>query len=359
MEAPVEVSPGGTVRAATAALAGWMAGHPISPRTRRTDMASPLDTRVGIGKEATYGTAVAPTRHFEARSDPWQRSVSRVDSSGFRSGRLAQRGDRDKQITLGATGSIETAFFTAGMGLLLENLLGSNVAPAQIGATGTYNASFAADGDGPSTSATVQVVRVLNGTERGFDYAGCVPTNFTLGVTQGEAVMLNVDYDARSEAKQSAPTAGTYVAADPFTWEECSVSIDGTVVGTFQSFNLDADLMLRTDLHFLQGTAVKDQPRRNAAPSFSGTLEGIPDDLDLFDKFADSETFPVVFSATNGGSGATLRSFTVTLPACKFTGSTPNAQLDGLTTQSIPFTAFHDGTAAPVTIATVSPDSAF
>lgn len=322
-------------------------------------MPSPLDTRIGVGKEATYGTAVAPTRHYEARSDPWARVTERIDSGGFRQSRQAQRADRDTQVTMGATGSIEVPFFMAGMGLLLESLLGANTAPAQIGATGVYNHVFSTNTDGPDSSLTVQVVRVLNDTEFGFDYAGCMPTGFGLSVSQGEMLMLNIAYDARAEAKQPSPAAGTYVDAPPFIWEHCSVSVDGSAVDTVQSFSMDADLMLASDLHFLQRSALKDQPRRSGVPTFTGTLEGLPDDLDLYDRYADSDTFPITFSAHNGGTAATLRSVTLSLPACKFTGSTPNAQLDGLTTQSVPFTAYHDGTNQVATLTVQTSDSAF
>ena len=322
-------------------------------------MASPLDTRIGIGKEATYGTAVAPTRHYEARSDPWTRGPERIDSGGFRQSRQAQRSDRDTQIDMGASGSIETPVFDAGMGLLLEDLLGANTAPSQIGATGVYNHVFSTDTDGPDTSWTVQVVRVLGTTEYGWDYAGCIPTGFSLGVSQGELLMLTVNYDARSEGRQASPVAGVYTAnTSAFNWSQCRVSIDGSNVDTFQSFSLDGDLMLETALHFLKGSADKDLPRRSGVPTFNGTLEGLPTDLDLYDKFVAADTIPISLTATKG-SGATLRSFTVSMPACKLTGATPNAQLEGLTTQSVPFSAFHDGTRPVLTITVQTPDSAF
>lgn len=323
-------------------------------------MPSPLDTRIGVGKESTYGTAVAPTRHYEARSDPWAQADARIDSSGFRQSRQAQRADRDTKVTMGATGSIETAFYTSGMGLLLEDLLGSNVAPSQIGSTGVYNQVFRTNTDGPDSSLTVQVVRVLEGTEFGFDYAGCLPTGFNIGVSQGEALMLSIEYDARSEAKQASPTAGVYPAgAVPFIWEECSITVDGASVDTFQSFSLDGALQLATDLHFLKASALKDQPRRMGVPTYTGALEGIPKDLGLFDQYDDADLVPIVFSASNGQAGAALRSVTVSMPACKLTGSTPSAQLDGLTTQSSPFTVYHNGTDSAVTITVQTPDATF
>ncbi len=319
-----------------------------------------LDQRVGIGKEAVYGTAVDPTRHYEARSDPWQRAVERIDSGGFRQGRAAQRADRDSQVDVGAAGGIETAIFSAGMGLLLENLLGSATAPSQIGATGTYSSVFSADTDGPDHSLTVEVVRALGASVQAFEYSGCVPTGFTLGVNRGEAAMLNVQYDARAETKKAVPTAAAYTSgAVPFHWGDATVTVAGAAAGDFGSFSLQGDLALATDLQFLQGSALKEEPRRSGVPAYTGTISGMPTTADDYDRFVSGETFALVLELNNGGADATLRSFKVELAACKFTGSTPTAQVSGLTTIDLPFTAFHDGTSTPVKVTTISPDSSF
>ena len=323
-------------------------------------MPSILDQRVGIGKETAYGTAVPPRRHYEARSDPWQRAVERIASGGFRQGRQAQRTDRDTQIDTGASGSIETAIFDSGMGLLLEDLLGANTAPAQIGATGTYTHIFSSNTDGPEDSWTVQVVRALGSALQAFDYAGCIPTGFSMGVSNGESAMLTVNYDARSEAKNAAPTAAVYPATQaPFDWTDATLSVDGSQVEEYQSISIDGDMSFATDLYFLRRSALKDKPRRSGVPTYSGTVSGLPTGTDEYDRFVSGDVFPLVWELNNGGAGATLRSFRVSMPAVKFTGSSPTSSPDALTSQDLPFTAFHDGASPVMTITVVTTDSAF
>ena len=58
------------------------------------------------------------------------------------------------------------------------------------------------------------------------------------------------------------------------------------------------------------------------------------------------------FICTKGTAieGAYYPFFHVTMPVCKWTGSTPVASLDDLTTIELPFTVLDNGTDAAVTI---------
>lgn len=321
-------------------------------------MPSVLDQRIGIGEETTYGTAVAPARHYEASADAFTRSVERIDTSGFRQSRQAQRADRDRQVTMGASGSLDVPFFMGGMGLLLKHMLGASTDPVAAG--GAQRAVFETNTDGPTGSYTTQVVRAIDQAVEAFDYAGCITTGFNLAVDQGGYLKLMVNFDAQSEAKNAAPTAGIYPAGLlPFIWEDCSLTVGGTAVADIQNFSLDGEMMLRTDLHFLKNSALKNKPIRNAAPTFSGSMEVIPSSLDQYDQFVDADDVAIVLTATNGGTGAALRSVEVRLAACKLTGSTPQSSPSDLTTMSLPFTAFHNGSDPVVRITTISADTAF
>ena len=66
-------------------------------------MSSILDQVVQVGVESTYGTAVAPTRAYEAKADTFQRDVEYIQSVGFRkdmetvlSGRFTMRPIREQ-----------------------------------------------------------------------------------------------------------------------------------------------------------------------------------------------------------------------------------------------------------------------
>ena len=323
-------------------------------------MPSILDQRISLGLETVYGTAVAPTRSYEATSDGFASEQSRTSATGFRQGRQAQRADRDRPHNIGGAGSLEMPIFDRGMGLLLQHAMGSSTAPVAIGATNTYTHAFALTDDGPQSSYTVQIVRVLLTSEFGFNYSGCLVTGLSIAVSQGEAAMLTVNYDVRREAKIASPPAGVYVADQGyFDWSDATVSVDGTQSSTFESFNFDLEHAMATDLRFLKRNILKDQPRRAGEAALSGSITAKPNDLAFFDQYVSGDEFPLVLELNNGGTGSTLRSFRLTLPSCKFTGSSPVSAQDALTTQELPFTAFHDGTQDAVQISIITPDAAF
>ena len=326
-------------------------------------MASTLDQYISIGKESTYGTAITPTRSFEATEDNWQREVEQLTSDGLRAGKHTQLDDRRRPIDLGANGSIGGAITKNGMGILLDGLLGATTGPTQSGATDAYETSFETTSSGPEESFTVQVVRVdSGGTKRAFDYAGAVATGFNFALDSGAELTYRIDYAAASEEEQASPTDAIYVADNEmWIYSDCSLKIDGTVSDSITSFSFDGDLALDTGRRFIRGDAARRKPIRSGSPAFSGTLSGEFAGLDLWEKFKDGDTFSIelVAEASAVIPSATLKeSFTVKLAACRFDGSSPQASVDGLTTIDLPFTVVHDGTNSAVEILAVSTDSA-
>ena len=323
-------------------------------------MTSILDQHVSIGVETTYSTPVAPTRSYEARSDDWQREVEFIESGGFRADRQTIRSDRHRTVSLGATGSIETAVFDRGMGLLLQHLLGKSVAPVQQEATAAYVSKFESDDTGPDGSYTVVVARDDFGTLHTYRYAGCVPTGFSLEASIGDPLMLAINYDSAAEDVTSAVTPAYPADAVPYVWEDCTLTIGGATA-RYQSFSLEGDLAMRTDLRYLKGDAVKAQPVRSGVPAYSGTIGRLGVSKADYDRFVAGTVFEAVFTAKLGTAieGTHFPQVKVTMPACKFTGSTPQASVDDVATISLPYVALHDGTDPAVTIEITSADTAF
>ena len=144
-------------------------------------MSSILDQVVQVGVESTYGTAVAPTRAYEAKADTFTRDVEYIQSIGFRRDLQTVRSDRDDTVSLGATGSIECDILNKGQGLLLQHVLGTTSGPTQNGSTTAYKSTFSTDDTGPTGSYTIQMSRVdSGGTLRPFTYEGCVATAFSV-----------------------------------------------------------------------------------------------------------------------------------------------------------------------------------
>lgn len=326
-------------------------------------MSSILDQVVQIGVESTFGSAVAPTRAYEAKADTFSRDVEYVDSIGFRRDLQTIRSDRSDTISLGATGSIECDVLDKGMGLLLQHALGTSAGPTQQGSTTAYLQTFSSDDTGPTGSYTVQVSRVdSGGTLRAFTYEGSTVTGFNITQGLGEATRLTVDFDSETEQTSTAEATPSYPAStDVFTYTDATVEIDDSAVTNFTSFSLDADLAMKTDRRFLKGSATKGQPKRSGVPSYTGTIDAEFLDLTQFNAFTAGTLFKLVFKATMSTAieGAYYPYLYVTLPSCKWTGSTPVASLDDLTSISLPFTVLDNGSDAAVQITYQSTDTAF
>lgn len=330
-----------------------------------------FDQYIGLGVESAYATAVAPTRSLEFLGDDWERQHEYVESAGFRQNRQTIREDRRRRVVLGATGSVELVVMSNGMGLLLQHLLGASTAPSQIATTGVYEAEFETDDSGPSESYTFEVIRqeVDVATLERFVYAGCVPMSFSLAAAVGEDVRLTIGYDAASETAGGSPAAAAYpTVMDKFIWEDVAVSIGGDAATSAMSFGLDGELAMKTDRHYLKGSALKSQPLRNGTPSYSGSVEMHYDNQgqERYANFIAGEIVPIVLTATQpqsiGSSGTNKPKLTVTLPKCQFDGSTPKASTEDLTMIALPFKVLQDKSSNPdpaITFATVSTDDAF
>ena len=323
-------------------------------------MSSILDQVVQVGVESTYGTAVAPTRAYEAKADTFTRDVEYLQSVGFRRDMQTIRSDRDDTISLGATGSIEFDLLNKGAGLLLQHVLGSTAGPTQLGATSAYRSTFATTDIGPTGSSTIQVSRVdSGGTLRPFTYEGCVATGFNIAQDLGSNLSFTLNFDAENEQTSTGEATPAYPSsADPFNYTQAVIAIDGSAATNFTSFSLDGDLAMDTARRFLNGSATKSQPKRSGVPSYTGTITAEFASLTDYNKFVNGTEFSINAS-WNGAEIASPYNFecVISIPVAKFTGSTPVASLDSLTTVDLPFTVLDNGSSAPITMTYTSTDT--
>lgn len=318
-------------------------------------MSSPLDTAVLFGKESTYGTPATLTHAVEAKSDPWARSQEYVESLGFRAGSHGVRTDRRKVVNMGAAGSIEADMLDRGFGFLLEGLLDATTGPT-AGTGSEFTSTHASDTDAAGLSYTVQVLRpVVDGGIQPFTYHGAVPTGWSLSHDVGGLLVLSADFDAEDEDTDTPAGTPVYPAdAEPFSWVEGSLTLDGSPVDP-SAFSLTADLGMKTDRRFIRANPLKKQPKRITAPTYEGSLSVEFDSLDIYNAFTAGTIMPLEATwATGPGFSVVL-----TLAAVQFTGSSPSANLDDLTLQEAPFKVLHNGSDPMVSIVLTNEDSAF
>ena len=323
-------------------------------------MSSILDNAILVGKETTYGTPATLTRAFEAQADTWKREQEALESVGFRAGQQTLRSDRRKQINMGAAGAIELDALTSGLGLLLDGVLGNTAGPTQIGATDAYTSTFTTTSDASAVSYTIQKLISRNdGTLTPFTYHGAVVTDFEVKQDVGGFLVINFGFDSEDEDTSTAAGTPTYPSTgDPFCWTEAAITVNFAAVEATE-FSFSADMGLKTDRRFLRNSALKSQPKRAAMPTYSGEITAEFTDSDQYDAFVAGTVFAITATWTGAEIDAgEFNTFSINMPACQYDGTTPEAAIEDMTMQTLPFKVLYDGSNPAVTVTYTSADTA-
>lgn len=184
-----------------------------------------LSASFGIATETTPGTPVVVTRFAEFDSETMGMKRHTVQGVGLRGGGLVKRAQRRQIVAREAGGDVSFDAMTAGLGLFLQHMLGSNPgAPTSLGG-GLYQQIHNV-GSLQGLAFTTQIVKpdttgVLS--QQAFTYPGCKIADWDLSVAQHAQLKLKLTIDALDEATPSntfAPTtlsAATTAAAASFT----------------------------------------------------------------------------------------------------------------------------------------------
>lgn len=318
-----------------------------------------LDNAILIGKETTYGTAVALTRGFEAHADTFKRVQEPIESVGFRAGMHAQRSDRSRQVNKGGTGTIEVDVLDAGFGLLFQTLLGSVAGPTQIASTDAYTSTFQTTAAGPVSSWTIQVLRAdASGTVRPYTHTGCVVTEWTITQELDGNFVASFVFDFQNVVTNISAGTPVYVEGFPYNWSECSVTRDAVAID-FNKFELTASLGLDVDRRFLRANVLKKKPVRSSVPTFEGSAEMEFENNDQYDAWTSGEIAPIVVTWTGTEiEDDNFHEVVLTINASQYSGTSPEVALDAMPKIELPFRGLHSTGSPAVTLTYTSTDTA-
>ena len=333
-----------------------------------------LSQGVYVALETSYGTAPASAsayRLLPVTGESFTRDVEFLEDGGRWPGQQARLSNRRVTISRGASGRLDMTLAYSQMGRVLRDLLGAAAGPtSKAGApAGDYTLTLTSTPRGPAGSLTILVTRADTNAQtlHWFQYSGCVATGWELAVEEGGLVTLGIDYDCRAETVLNAAPSGTFgtIGVQKLAdYEDVAVSVGGSAAACVRGFTFTADLALKTDRFFLDGSGLKRQPRRQGLPSFTGSLDCEFRDIGQFNDFingARKSLAVTITSPSNISTSVTVpETVTLTCPAIMFDGSTPTASLDSLTMIDQPFMVLDDpsSSTAVVTLTTVSADSA-
>jgi hypothetical protein len=200
------------------------------------------------------------------------------------------------------------------------------------------------------------------GSTQPFTYEGAMITGWNITQNLGEPLRMSFDFDAETEQQSTALASPSYPSStDVFVYTDAQILLASGAVTNLTSFSLDADLGMKTDRRFLKGSATKGQPQRASVPSYTGTISGEYINNTDYDRFVNGTVFQIELKCvmSTAIAGSYYPTFHVTMPACKFTGSTPTGSISDLSTIELPFVALDDGSNAAVKIEYTSTDTSF
>lgn len=332
-----------------------------------------LGGAVGLAKETTYGTFVAPARWIEVHDAKMQeRRQDPQQGTGLASGRSVDLGTRRVSPWFDGGGTVDMEVLNSGMALLLANIMGSSTTLAQIGTTTAYSAAFSYGVPDNQNYFSMQVLAPdTGGTIKQQNYEGCKIIKATFTIERGGLLMLSIDVDAQNWQDTSA--AGT----PSYTENTTSFSAIGMnfSAGTFGSeaaldgvrkFELTIERTLDVKRIYL-GDSQKAEPITIGVTKISGSM-----DIDLlptnkaviWDLFNSQAAVPSIVADFIGGAiGSSGHNNELKLNVTNaFIDSAGTPELDGpdLVKATIPFTGLIDSANdSPLTATLTTGDTGF
>lgn len=331
-------------------------------------------TRFGIGKETTYGTAVAVTDSFEIMSEDFTGKYERTNAEAL-SGSFVMRSDRFQVNRKGAEGSVSLEPFTRGFGSWLAFMMGqvNSAGPVETAAY-THTGTIA---NLTGKNLTVQVLRAdESGTLRPWTYEGGKVTSYEFSNSVDQTLRATIGLDFELETNPDAPAtvyAGTVLNAlatsptgsNVFVWDQGTIKVGG-VAYDISEVTIGVDNSLNTDRYFIRQGASKREPIQDGKREITWSFTT---------PYTDNNFWEKVSSATAAGSFATLQakwvgltaipgtttpifpSITIDIPVARFDEGGPTVDGDGMLEQSFSGVGLYDGSSSPITITYVSQDA--
>ncbi|MDP8961489.1 MAG: phage tail tube protein [Actinomycetota bacterium] len=325
-----------------------------------------LTTALGVAKETTYGTPVAPSRWYEITEEGIERQRELVQSNGLRSQtRNLRRGSRRVETQRWAEGGVTLELPNKGLGLLLENLLGKTAVITQPDAVGFPTVYLHTYELGSPVGKSLTVQKQLRDADNvlvdKLTMHGGKIVDWTFSVATGEIGTLEASFDFEDIDKTTAAGAPTY--PDPisnFHFGQASLYKAGASLAKVTEASVEGANNLKTDSFFLGTGGLKGEPFPNDFPEVSGSLTAEFDSLaTYYDAFADDTAFELRLEFVGDNIAGTYDYFLkIILPECHFTGGTPVVSGPDVVTPEVPFEAAHDGTNPGVRILYQTTDSA-
>ena len=322
---------------------------------------SGLAAQLGVAAETTYGTGVTVDHFYEFNSESLAQTIERIESAGLRASNRVLRSDRFVAGKKSVEGEIEAEIASKGFGLLLKAGLGSSTISTPSGATlARLHRHVLADPYGQSY--TIQVGRPdTSGTVQPFTYTGCKVSEFSLKNSLDEFLVGTWNFDGQAETTSTSLATASYSSStELLSWVGGAVTIAGSAVAVVTDVEISVATGLKTDRYTINSSPTKKEQIISEMTEISGTITAEFDGLTNYNRFVNGTLAEVVATWTGQTAieGSTYPYLKVTLPKCRFDGTTPAVEGPDVLSIEMPFKALYDGTNEAITIDYLTTDTA-
>lgn len=302
-------------------------------------LASGLGSSIGFGVESTYGTAVAPTNHFEARSVDLDPGIEFVESEGIRAGTRVMRADRFAVGKKAPELSSEFDVLTNAFARMLVHMCGESRGVGTYKTTpssGVYLYTLHPMTADPNSLASLTFqagIADRAGSVRRMDLSGAVISEWTLSNEVDGTLSASITAPGRDlTPSASAITSVSYPSSTNLLyWTQGAVTVDGTA-SEVKSVNIEYAHGFDLERFFIgSGLRAKPIPAEMASCQITvetefGALPGTYASSDMVTKFRAGTT--IAFEAEWTGATAIASTYypslTVSAPACRIAEAVPS-----------------------------------
>lgn len=332
-------------------------------------MAAVIDSSIGIAKETTHKTYVAPTRHYDFNSESLKWTKNSKSGRGIRVGSRVARASRRVVPTAEGGGDFSVDVMSRGMGLLWDAAFGQNT-NTSVPAGGYQQVFTIADSLAPYTIQK-GVVRP-NGTVDALSFLGCVCSGFEIDSPNGEIITAKFTWDAADfTTAQSYVTPSYPTEGEVMHFGQVTAAIGGTITAPtttalgssasaltvcVRDFNLQVNSNLDSK-RFCYGGSGRKAQQIAMTRAITGKFTAEYDQTTLRDAFLNDTNVSILITATGSSIGTNNAALQIVLPVTRLNGDIPEAQAGGVVTIDHSFEVFDGLSQAPITLVAVTADT--
>lgn len=330
-------------------------------------MTTQLDSFVGLTKETTYGTYIAPTKFLTFTDESLDQKLTFNDAAGLRPGRRTTAAFQRTIERIDVDGDITVEANTAEQGVLWEALLGARADAVAAGGTLTYQHLFTPAADYlPSYTIQKGIPPLGGGPLIPFTFVGMQCKQLQFDSKVGDVPTIKATFDGQNIYPA---LTGTGTAASPvypavnelLTYVGGSIVVGGTVTpptgttlatgGTSVAQIVDASITFDNALDdggiTLGGGGTNTRALASLLLKITGTLTAEFRDASFWNAYTGAQRLALVLnfqgSPIEGTGGSALYNYLqIYVPIIVLEGEMPKIKAGSIVTQSLGFTGLQD-----------------